>query len=380
MAEARKRRVLKTIAFVLALPVLAGLYEVWALTGVRTRPWQLESHMDSRLAECATGPGASGFRAENDRLAWRAQEARWSLLDVQRRFWLLRDYSSCVRECLSVCLDAQLLKLRIHQRRIEQRDRAAAMLAMLHRELGDSSRNGKIWAGFELRNLEENRARSLVRQADYLNERAEYQSALTTALRAWASWKRFSESSDLEFARFEDAGQVREWQRQVQSLLRWTQRTGRRAILVDKLEHRCLLLSRGRIEKSYYANLGRNWFRRKVREQDASTPEGDYRVKRMIRGGRYGMALLLDYPNGADRERFAALKRSGAISPQSRIGGNIEIHGGGRPDSDWTDGCVSLDDSDMGELYRYAYSGMPVSIVGSSGLIAAPQDRPSATR
>jgi murein L,D-transpeptidase YafK len=122
------------------------------------------------------------------------------------------------------------------------------------------------------------------------------------------------------------------------------------------------------VEKSYVANLGRNWQRQKAQERDASTPEGEYNVKGMKSSGKYGRALLLDYPNSADRQRFTALKRKGTISSGARIGGNIEIHGGGRADSDWTEGCISLNDSDMLELYERAYPGMPVSIVGSSSV------------
>jgi hypothetical protein len=79
--------------------------------------------------------------------------------------------------------------------------------------------------------------------------------------------------------------------------------------------------------------------------------------------------LLLDYPNAADRRRFNSMKKTGEIEMRARIGGNIEIHGGGRVASDWTDGCISLEDSDMADLYREAYTGMPVTIVGTSRLV-----------
>ena len=197
------------------------------------------------------------------------------------------------------------------------------------------------------------------------------ESALVATMRARAAWDRSENSISEELARFHDAGNRAQWEKAAQDLLRWTRRTARTAILVDKLEHRCLLLVGGRVERAYVANLGRNWYRLKSQEHDASTPEGEYKIKGKVRSGSFGQALLLDYPNAADRARFNALKRTGAIPVRARIGGNIEIHGGGRRNSDWTDGCVSLENPEMADLFKRAYPGMPVTIVGTSSLGAS---------
>ena len=123
---------------------------------------------------------------------------------------------------------------------------------------------------------------------------------------------------------------------------------------------------KGRVEKSYKADLGRHWYQRKVRAQDAATPEGDYSVTRLILRGTYGRALLINYPNNEDKARFDSLKRKGELPASAKIGSRIEIHGSGGRDADWTDGCVALSDRDMGEIYAHAYVGMPVTIVGIS--------------
>ena len=94
-------------------------------------------------------------------------------------------------------------------------------------------------------------------------------------------------------------------------------------------------------------------------------------AKSKLRSGSFGQALLLNYPNADDRARFNALKKMGAIPMRARIGGSIEIHGGGRLNSDWTDGCVSLENPEMADLYNRAYIGMPVTIVGTSSLGAS---------
>jgi len=49
----------------------------------------------------------------------------------------------------------------------------------------------------------------------------------------------------------------------------------------------------------------------------------------------------LDYPNANDRAEFTRAKRNGDLPPGARIGGLIEIHGGGGRNQDWTDGCVA---------------------------------------
>jgi hypothetical protein len=370
MAVAGKTRIIWVVS-ILALFALAGIYEVWMQLGVRTRPWYLEAYLESSLAECRTGPGAYAFRREYSFLEIRADEAQRYLLEEDRAFWLWRNYDNATERLVSACLDAQLLGLKLTLRQQEQRAKLMAFLAPLKNELGVNNHNGKIWSRFELSHIEQTRAKSLVEQAESLERKKEIESALNHTLRAWAAWRRFNHDSDQEFARYEDEGLRAKWNRDAAALLSWSSETGRRAILVDKLAHTCLLVNRGKLEKTYPANLGRNWYRQKVQERDASTPEGHYRVRRMFPSGKYGYALLLDYPNGADRERFEGLKRRGEISPAARIGGGVEIHGGGRLDSDWTEGCVSLETGDMRDLYRRSSVGMRVTIVGTSQLTSS---------
>ncbi len=353
-----------------ALFAASGGYLIWELMRIPTRPWHLEAFVQARVAECRAGPVAHFFAAEHQQLAVREAEAAGCVEGVGQNWSLLRDYSPCIRRLLSIALDAKLLSLKGFIRAREQEAKLAALHAVLEQELGPQSGNGKIWSEFQLRNIEENRARSLIEQARFLRSRGEIESALSALQRASVSWQRFNHSSNTEFARFKDPALRARWDRDADALLRWTKESGRRAILVDKLEHRCALLSRGAIEKVYPANLGRYWYRPKQRELDAATPEGEYRIRRLVRGGKYGLALLLDYPSEEDRRNFVVAKAEGRIPAGARIGGLIEIHGGGRPDSDWTDGCVALDDEDMRDLYRFAYLGMPVTIVGTSSVSA----------
>jgi murein L,D-transpeptidase YafK len=113
--------------------------------------------------------------------------------------------------------------------------------------------------------------------------------------------------------------------------------------------------------------LGPNWMRTKCRQGDDATPEGRYSIiaRRSGNQTKYGWALVINYPNDEDRRRFVLGKRRGEIDASARIGGAVEIHGGGGRSSDWTDGCVALVNDDMQALYRMASVGTPVTIVGA---------------
>jgi L,D-peptidoglycan transpeptidase YkuD (ErfK/YbiS/YcfS/YnhG family) len=375
MARSGRTWISISVAAVLALVLLAGILEIKGRIGISTRPWFLETYLEKRLAECRTGPDAYEFRNEYRRLAARALDAKLAVLETNRKWWFWRDYSANVLQLLSTCVDAQALRIRMALRSEDEQRRLEVFLRILKSELDADNSSGKIWNQFDLRNLERRRAETLTEEAVLLQSQGNHQSALASALRAWAALQRFDHSSGLVFARFGNSSLRRQWDREAEALLRWTKTSGRRAILVDKLAHLCALLGQGRIEKTYAANLGRNWYLPKEMSQDAATPEGTYKVNRLNAAGRYGYALMIDYPNADDSKHFQALKRQGSIPSSARIGSNIEIHGGGRSASDWTEGCVALRDADMRDLYRYAYIGMPVTIVGASSLSSGLTER-----
>ena len=136
---------------------------------------------------------------------------------------------------------------------------------------------------------------------------------------------------------------------------------------------------RGAPVKTYSVELGFNWIADKLQAGDGSTPEGRYRVvARMdhLASGFY-KALRIDYPNAEDRAEFSRARRGGDLPPSARIGGLIEIHGGGGRRYDWTDGCVALTNPEIDDLFGRVSVGTPVTIVGSDtyGPIAEFADR-----
>jgi hypothetical protein len=169
--------------------------------------------------------------------------------------------------------------------------------------------------------------------------------------------------------RYTSREQVATWRRWIEETRAWSRSTGQPAILVLKEKNILVLLSRGEPVRSYDAEVGSNALGVKERQGDRATPEGRYRIlKKKDRGqSRYYRALLLDYPNDADRQRFAAAQRRGQIPRGERIGGLIEIHGEGGRGQNWTEGCVALSNRDLDDLYPRVSAGTRVTIVGGDG-------------
>ena len=372
MALGTERRIVLGAILVLLLGV--GTYELWVCMALRDHPWQLESHANRLAAECRTAPGAFVFRDELRGLTAQLDDAKLCLIYANEDWVFRRDFTPCVQKLLNASLTALRIRMSESARHAEEETRLAVTLKVLELQFDGNTREGETGAKYGIRNYSQSQARTQFEAARNLARLGQTESALTAALRARGAWAQSEDFVAAELARFYDNRLRARWENEAQSLLHWTLQTGRSAILVDKLEHRCLLLSDGRIAKSYVANLGRNWYRIKVQEHDASTPEGEYKIRRKFRSGSFGWALLLDYPNAADMRRFNSLKRAGDIAARARVGGSIEIHGGGRLNSDWTDGCVSLENPDMAELFKRAYVGMPVTIVGASRLAGSAKD------
>ncbi len=108
---------------------------------------------------------------------------------------------------------------------------------------------------------------------------------------------------------------------------------------------------------------GDAWSGTKTRRGDRKTPEGWYRTSDKPWSSFYG-AIALHYPERRDADAGLAAGRIDASTharivealearrkpPQDTpLGGEILIHGGGG-DSDWTLGCVALDDDDLDRL------------------------------
>ncbi len=143
-------------------------------------------------------------------------------------------------------------------------------------------------------------------------------------------------------------------------------------VFVDKSTHRLSVYAEGKLRREYEVALGRQPEGHKVREGDRRTPEGVYRIQAKKDRGetRFYRALLLDYPNARDRAIFVRAKAEGRIPKGARIGGLIEIHGGGTG-VDWTNGCIALEDRDIDDLWKRVRVGTLIVIVGKPATASA---------
>jgi hypothetical protein len=158
-----------------------------------------------------------------------------------------------------------------------------------------------------------------------------------------------------------------QWEKWVKETINWSAKNKDYAIVVDKLAHTCTLYKNGSAQKMFPIEMGINWIGDKVQRGDKTTPEGKYHITKKLEKGQtiYYKALLINYPNAEDKERFSREIKNGNLPPKTHIGNLIEIHGEGGKGIHWTDGCVALLNSEMDFLYRYVKVGTPVTIVGS---------------
>lgn len=120
---------------------------------------------------------------------------------------------------------------------------------------------------------------------------------------------------------------------------------------VDKSRYLLSVLEGERVLKSYALAMGRKPLTRKLEFDQASTPEGRYRLIGLQPEATYYKALDIDYPNETDQARHALL------SPGSEIGGEIQIHGMGIT-RNWTWGCMAMRDQDIDEIFRHPEIGV----------------------
>lgn len=146
-------------------------------------------------------------------------------------------------------------------------------------------------------------------------------------------------------------------------------------VVIEKSAHRLTVYDGDKVVKVYRAAFGPG-AGDKVREGDRCTPEGEFYVCVKNDRSRFTLSLGLSYPNIEDAERglcaglitgpqhdeiVEAIRRRRRPPWNTPLGGEIMIHGCGS-DSDWTLGCVALDDEDIIELFAAIPLGTPVSI------------------
>jgi len=140
-------------------------------------------------------------------------------------------------------------------------------------------------------------------------------------------------------------------------------------IVVDKSSYELYVYDAQGWYATYPVVFGNKGLEDKKMEGDRNTPEGSYRIVAKRVHNKWSRFLSLDYPNKQDLEKFEERKRRGEVPRNASPGGGIGIHGvWPREDfvidryNNWTNGCISLKNSDVQELYNYIAVGTPITI------------------
>ncbi len=135
------------------------------------------------------------------------------------------------------------------------------------------------------------------------------------------------------------------------------------AIVVDKSRRLIHLFYQDRLIKTFKIGLGSNPKGAKQQAGDGKTPEGSYFIDSRNSGSDYHLSLHISYP---DQEDINSARRNG-VEP----GGAIMIHGLPnerwkhlfiRHPSDWTKGCVAVNDNEIEAIWDLVHVGTPIDL------------------
>lgn len=140
-------------------------------------------------------------------------------------------------------------------------------------------------------------------------------------------------------------------------------------IIVDKSDNTLTVYDSEDWIVQYPCTFGSDDLGDKMTQGDRRTPEGKFHITSKYYHKKWNRFLMLDYPTKSDYEKFNQRKAAGLIPRDAKIGGDIGIHGTWRHEEwavenlqPWTQGCVSMKNEDVKELYDMIAPGTVVII------------------
>jgi murein L,D-transpeptidase YafK len=140
-------------------------------------------------------------------------------------------------------------------------------------------------------------------------------------------------------------------------------------IIVDKSDYELQLFDDEGWYATYPVVFGSKSLDDKMMEGDRKTPEGSFRIINKRPHNKWHKILMLDYPTKESWQKFRQRKAQGIIPASAKIGGGIALHGTWPNDNivvddytNWTQGCVSLRNGDLDEIFQYIGTGTRVLI------------------
>ncbi|MEG4284379.1 L,D-transpeptidase [Microcoleus sp. A006_D1] len=142
------------------------------------------------------------------------------------------------------------------------------------------------------------------------------------------------------------------------------------SILVEKSKYRLTVYDNKKPIKSYPVVFGSNPAGDKLKAGDSRTPEGIFSIKDLYPHAAWSKFLWLDYPTKQSWRKHIKGKQAGTIKWNDSVGSEVGIHGVPanskkiiKNRSNWTLGCVSLENKDVEELYQFVQKGTKVEII-----------------
>ena len=134
-------------------------------------------------------------------------------------------------------------------------------------------------------------------------------------------------------------------------------------IIIKKSQRVLYVVKDDKVIKKYDIAIGKNPIGHKLKEGDKKTPEGYYFIDGKNAKSKFFLSLHTSYPNFHDKR----VAEKNNLNP----GSHIAIHG--LPSisvlsqylynsSDWTDGCIALNNKDMEELWNMSEEGTQILI------------------
>ncbi len=160
-------------------------------------------------------------------------------------------------------------------------------------------------------------------------------------------------------------------------VLLWASAECRAAEIIISKSNRSLEYKTADVSRKFRIGLGTAPTGRKEIQGDRRTPEGVYSITHKNPKSQFYLSLGISYPNVDDaraglaaglisRDEYSQIENAigrGKLPPQNtKLGGDIFIHGRGSR-SDWTWGCIALEDADMKFLFENVPVGSRVSIL-----------------
>lgn len=144
---------------------------------------------------------------------------------------------------------------------------------------------------------------------------------------------------------------------------------GKVYIIIDKSDYELNVYDDRGWFATYPVVFGNNSLDDKKMEGDRCTPEGVFHVVSKKFHDKWDRFMALDYPTKESFEKFQLRKSRGEIPVNARIGGGVGIHGTWPHDDyiidrykNWTNGCISMKNEDVEDLYSYMPVGTKVTI------------------